>query len=148
MLKKINKKRLLLGLAMLLILCQFKKSDHTLPLSPPENDFFAIETPPEQVVELMTTACYDCHSNHSTYPWYSEIAPISWWIQGHVEKGRMKMNLSDWSNYSPGTQQDLKEKSAALIEKNWMPILTYKLGHSEARMSDDERSVLIEWLRK
>lgn len=127
---------------------QLKTTDKSPIAINPESDFLTMEQAPQEVAELMQAVCYDCHSNQTEYPWYSHIAPVSWWLEGHIENGRGKMNLSVWDEYSEEQQDTLKMKIAGLIEKKWMPILTYKITHADARLSEEQRNILIAWLKE
>jgi len=148
MIQKINKRNLFIAFLAVFALIQFKVIDKSPIEINPESDFLIIEQAPKEVVELIQTSCYDCHSNLTTYPWYSNIAPVSWWLKGHIDKGRGKLNFSEWDSYSIEESDTLKVKSADMIEKKWMPILTYKIIHKESRLSDEQRALLIGWLKK
>ena len=148
MIQKINKLNLFIAFLAVFALIQFKVIDKSPIEINPESDFLIIEQAPKEVVELIQTSCYDCHSNLTTYPWYSNIAPVSWWLKGHIDKGRGKLNFSEWDSYSIEESDTLKVKSADMIEKKWMPILTYKIIHKESRLSDEQRALLIGWLKK
>ena len=148
MIQKFNKRNLLIAFLTVFALIQFKVIDKSPIEINPESDFLMIEQAPKEVVELIKTSCYDCHSNLTTYPWYSNIAPVSWWLKGHIDNGRDKLNFSEWDSYSLEESDTLKVKSANMIEKKWMPILTYKIIHKESRLSDEQRALLIGWLKK
>ena len=148
MIQKFNKLNLLIAFLAVFALIQFKVIDKSPIEINPESDFLMIEQAPKEVVELLKTSCYDCHSNQTHYPWYSNIAPVSWWLKGHIDHGREKLNFSEWDSYSIEESDTLKVKSADMIEKKWMPILTYKIIHKESRLSDEQRALLIGWLKK
>ncbi len=86
-------------------------------------------------------ACFDCHSNETHWPWYSNVAPLSWLLQRHVDEGREVLNFSEW-------QRTYKEagESAETIDEGEMPLQTYVLLHPEARLSLAERKALAEGL--
>mgnify|MGYP000134848821 FL=1 len=148
MIQKFNKRNLLIAFLAVFALIQFKVIDKSPIEINPESDFLMIEQAPKEVAELIQTSCYDCHSNLTTYPWYSNIAPVSWWLKGHIDNGRDKLNFSEWDSYSLEESDTLKVMSANMIEKKWMPILTYKIIHKESRLSDEQRALLIGWLKK
>lgn len=148
MIQKFNKRNLLIVFFTICALIQLKYIDKSSIDIIPESDFLTIEQAPKEVVELLKTSCYDCHSNQTHYPWYSNIAPVSWWLKGHIDNGRGKLNFSEWDSYSIEESDTLKVKSADMIEKKWMPILTYKIIHKESRLSDEQRALLIGWLKK
>jgi hypothetical protein len=66
----------------------------------PKEDFIEIIQPSDEVALIITYSCYDCHSENTIYPWYNKIAPVSWWINHHVEEGKNELNFSAWDTYS------------------------------------------------
>ena len=94
--------------------------------------------------ELFMRGCADCHSNETKWPWYSNIAPISWSIYHHVEEGREHFNVSMWDIQ----KKNDGDESAKELEKGEMPLVSYLIAHPEARFSKEETQVLIEGLKK
>ena len=144
---KFTKRNLLIVFFTIFALIQLKYIDKSPIKINPESDFLILENAPKEVTELLKTSCYDCHSNQTHYPWYSKIAPVSWWLKGHIDHGREKLNFSEWDSYTPDQGDTLKVKSADMIEKKWMPILTYKIIHKDSRLNEAQREVLVDWLR-
>ncbi len=142
---KKHKKKVLLGIGLIFILIQLKTIDKTNPEADPGNDFLNITKAPAEVSELIHEVCYDCHSHSVRYPWYSNIAPVSWWLKGHVDNGLKKANFSDWNSYSTVEQDSIMTRSSRLVGLKWMPILTYKITHSEARLTEEQRHLLMKW---
>ena len=97
-----------------------------------------------QTRSLAQRACFDCHSNETVWPWYSNVAPVSWLIYRDVEEGRRKMNFSDWGTYF------LKESNeiASVLNEGEMPPVQYLLMHKTARLSAAEKSQLVDGLIK
>jgi hypothetical protein len=89
---------------------------------------------------LAARACYDCHSNETKWPWYSHIAPVSWMVQKHVDKGRSELNFSDWGGPQEG------EEAVEAIREGEMPLPSYLLAHPEARLSSSESQALVQGL--
>ena len=113
--------------------------DHT---NPPVMSEVQWDSPRTQ--ELFNRACADCHSNETKYPWYSNIAPISWLIAHDIDEGREKMNVS-----MIGIQKKNKLKDAAdEVKEGEMPIPPYLIAHPEARLSDAEKKELASGLEK
>lgn len=113
--------------------------DHT---NPPVMSEVQWDSPRTQ--ELFNRACADCHSNETKYPWYSNIAPVSWLVAHDIEEGREKMNVS-----MIGVQTKNKLKDAAdEVKEGEMPIPPYLIAHPEARLSDAEKKELAEGLEK
>jgi hypothetical protein len=104
--------------------------DHTNP-----SGGQAIHWDSSRTERLMTDACMDCHSNETRWPWYSNVAPVSWLVQSDVEEGRSELNLS--------TAPPEVQKMIETIREGSMPPLQYKPAHPAARLSDAEKQDLI-----
>jgi mono/diheme cytochrome c family protein len=89
-----------------------------------------------QTRELAVRACFDCHSNETVWPWYSNVAPISWLVQRDVDEGREDLNYSEWNR-----PQEAGE-SAETVREGSMPPRSYLLTHPEARLTDAELATL------
>lgn len=92
--------------------------------------------------ELAVRACFDCHSNESVWPWYSNVAPVSWLVQRHVEEGRAVLNFSRWD-----VSQRKAREAAEQVQEGEMPPTYYTLLHGTARLSAAERDELIRGLQ-
>jgi hypothetical protein len=90
---------------------------------------------------LAARACFDCHSNETTWPWYSHVAPTSWFVQRHVDEGRQVLNFSEWTR----TYEEAGDAAEAVLEGE-MPPASYTLLHPEARLSAEERRILADGL--
>jgi hypothetical protein len=95
-----------------------------------------------EVVSVLRRACYDCHSNETTWPWYSRIAPVSWVIARDVNKGRAALNFSTWKQLSAEKQAEAMNESWEEVAKGKMPTWYYVALHPEARLSANDQSVL------
>lgn len=100
---------------------------------------------PDTVAALLKNACYDCHSMETKYPWYTDVAPFNWFIFGHVNHGREKLNLSNWSQYDKKKKIKYLKDIEEVMEEQRMPLTSYILLHPEARLSDEEINSLITW---
>jgi hypothetical protein len=99
--------------------------------------------------ELAVRACFDCHSNETRWPWYSNIAPFSWLVQGDVDQGRLHLNFSDWnqSHEDHGHESHDPEVLADAILEDEMPLSRYLLAHPEARLTSAEKEALAAGLQ-
>lgn len=140
------KRKVFIGVALFLLIAQFIRIDKTNPPLDSSLDLFSLHAAEQDQMNLFKNACYDCHSNETAYPWYTNIAPVSWWIKGHINNGRAGLNFSEWGNYSKEDQKSLMEESAMRIKEKWMPLATYLIAHSEARITEDDRANMVEWL--
>jgi len=126
---------------LLLIAIQFIPygKDHTNPkvISEPKWDS-------PKTRELFMRACADCHSNETKWPTYSNIAPISWGIYHHVVEGREHFNISMWGEQKKNKGEDAAEE----IEESEMPPLSYLIAHPEAKLTEDEKKVFIQGLKR
>lgn len=139
------KKYLWAILAAILLGIQLIRPDFQNPASDPAQDFKAIAKPPAEVAAILDAACYDCHSNQTRYPWYSQIAPVSWWLANHVREGREHVNFSSYGAYGAADQADILEESAEVVSKGEMPLKSYTWTHGAARLSDAQRKQMTDW---
>ncbi len=91
--------------------------------------------------ELAARACFDCHSNESRWPWYSNVAPASWLVQRDVDEGREQLNFSEWTRVFREA-----EEAAELAGEGEMPPWFYLPLHPEAKLSESERAELVAGL--
>jgi len=99
---------------------------------------------PEEVLAILKRSCFDCHSNHTAFPWYSSIAPVSWFTKMHVKEGREHMNFSTWASYDDEKKAKYLEKIPKAI-KSKMPLPSYLIMHKEAQLSENDKKVLTDW---
>lgn len=98
-----------------------------------------------EVAEVLRRACYDCHSNETRWPWYSRIAPVSWWVASHVEHGRGDLNFSEWPSFDFEAQAQALDDIREQILRDEMPLWSYALVHRDARLSEGDREILLDW---
>lgn len=139
--------KILLGLLAVLIIMQFFQIDKTNPPVEPNAEFIAMTNPPAEVQNLLKKSCYDCHSHETKYPWYTNVAPVSWWIKHHIDDGRKHLNFSSWGSYDADRKAHKLEECYEEVEKGNMPMESYLIMHGEAKMTDDEKSTLINWFK-
>ena len=128
-------------LAALFLLIQWVPIKRTNP--PIEADLVA----PEQVKNILQRACYDCHSHETRWPWYSRVAPISWWLASHVTAGRADLNFSQWPLFDLETRGLFLRDIEKQLVDGTMPLRSYTVGHPDARLSKEDRALLLEWAR-
>jgi len=92
---------------------------------------------------LASRACFDCHSNETTWPWYADIAPVSWLVQHDVDEGRAVLDFSEWDR----TYEEAEESSETVREGE-MPMAVYTWMHPAARLDPDEREQLARGLER
>ena len=136
--KKIIRGILLVLLAAFVII-QFFRFDKSNPPIDAQQDYYTLAQPPAEVAQLLEAACNDCHSHATKYPWYTNIAPVSWWIQGHIDNGREELNFSEIASYPQGKFSHKMEECAEMLREKEMPLLSYMIMHNDAWLSDEER---------
>lgn len=101
---------------------------------------------PENIKNLLKTSCYDCHSNNTNYPWYNKIQPVSWLLEGHIQKAKEVLNFSEFGAYSKRRQKSKLKSIASQIKDNKMPLPSYTFMHKDAKFSEEEKSLLENWV--
>jgi len=103
---------------------------------------------PPEIKSALHRACYDCHSNETTWPWYSAIAPISWIIHHDVTDGRNRLNFSNWGDYAEdaGTRSQKLEEISKSVARGDMAPWYYRMLHPDAALSDHQRTQLVRWV--
>jgi hypothetical protein len=125
------------------VLLQFTNPPRTNP--PVVCDLMATNPPPPQVAAMLRTACYDCHSSETRWPWYSRVAPMSWLIADDVNEGRKNLNLSDWPADPIRAAKRLEDMSEE-IGYGEMPPKKYTAIHADARLTQSQFKELTDWL--
>ncbi|MBP1609244.1 MAG: heme-binding protein [Acidobacteria bacterium] len=129
----------LLILAAVMLLAQAFRIDKTNP--PVQSD---ISTNSEAHA-LLRRACYNCHSSETVWPWYSNVAPVSWLLASDVQEGRGHVNFSEWGTYSSAVQSHKLAAIAEEVRGGEMPPWYYALLHAEARLGTAERTSIADW---
>lgn len=145
--KKFTKRNILISFIALLLLIQLFRIDKSTSPVDPQKDFVSINPPNDEVRALLKTACYDCHSNQPSYPWYTNIAPVSWWIKHHIDEGQHELNFSEWGSYSEKRKHHKLEECIEMIEEGEMPMASYTWMHKEAKLTDAQKLKLVEFFR-
>jgi hypothetical protein len=128
-----------------LIVIQFFQPDRNLGEVRTDDELVLLTGAPEEIAAILATSCYDCHSNHTNYPWYSRVSPVSWFLDEHIRKGKEALNFSNWGSL------EKKEKIGVLadicdeIKSGNMPLKSYLLIHRNARLTDMDAETLCLW---
>ena len=125
---------------------QAVRPERTNPPSPASASLLP-HTPPE-VSAVLERSCRDCHSNETTWPWYSGIAPMSWGVVNDVRKAREAFNFSEWSSYDQDDQDKYLGAICNLTKRGRMPLPSYLLIHRGAKLSQAEIATLCTWSEK
>jgi Haem-binding domain len=141
-------KKILIGLGVVLIIIQFIRPGKNISTEVPQ-DFYAKYEVPAEVNNLLQVSCFDCHSNNTDYPWYASVEPVGWWLNGHIKDGKEELNFSEFTRLPLFVQNHKLNEIIENVEKKEMPIRSYTLLglHSEARLSDEQRTLIMDWAR-
>lgn len=131
----------------ILVLIQLIRIDQKNPPVDPAVDFGPVVQPPAEVLALFKSACYDCHSSETQYPWYSNVAPVSWWVKHHINEGREHFDFSSLGQFKGKQLADILADAADVIAEGEMPLSSYTWMHPEARLSAEQRKRLVRWMR-
>ncbi len=141
------KKKILLGCVVLLVAIQFFPARRNVTVGRGPNDLAALHPAPVDVQALLEKACYDCHSNHTRYPWYARIQPVGWWLASHINDGKRHLNFSEFGAYDPTHAPRKLRQAAKQIEEGEMPLGSYTLIHRDARLGPADAKLLADWLK-
>ena len=133
--------------AVVLLLAQFVRPEKVNPPSEPSQALEAQAQVPPRVQKVLARSCYDCHSNQTTWPWYSQVAPASWLVVEDVNHGRKHLNFSTWSTYDNDQRYSLLEEVCEEVTEGKMPLPIYLVMHDGARVSSDEARAICEWTK-
>ncbi|MES2132100.1 MAG: heme-binding domain-containing protein [Bacteroidota bacterium] len=145
--KRFTKKNIFLFFLVLLVLIQFIRIDKSTKPVNTSTDFIAMTSANTEVEQLLKVACYDCHSNQPTFPWYTNIAPVSWWIKHHIDEGNHHLNFSDWGTYTEKRKNHKLEECIEMIEEGEMPMDSYTWMHKDAKLTDAQKLQLVEFFK-
>ena len=99
----------------------------------------------DAVRQVFRRSCYNCHSNETSWPWYSKVAPVSWLVASDVQDGRRRLNFSTWASMHVEERAVRKGDILAEINAGEMPLGRYLLLHPSARLSDADKAAIRRW---
>lgn len=138
-------KKIFYGIIVLFVLIQIIPNELPTVILDNKDDLLSNNVFPDKIESQIRASCYDCHSNETIYPWYSYVAPVSFLVKRDTEIGRKELNFSDWETL------DKKKKAKHLtniieeIEEGKMPFPPYLITHSDAKLNEETKKVLIDW---
>lgn len=137
-------KKILLGLLIVIIILQaFRpaKNESADTHNSIANQFVVSN----EVRVILVKACNDCHSNHTNYPWYAEVQPVSWWLSNHVKDGKRHLNFDEFSGYRVAKQYKTLEECIEQVKQGEMPLESYTWIHKSAILTETEKQTLYNW---
>ena len=109
--------------------------------------FYAETNPPADVKHILEVGCIDCHSDVTKYPWYNNITPVNYWLAGHVKDGKKHFNISNWEGNSVKRKDHKFEELIEMVEEKEMPLKSYTITHSEAKLTDAQIKLVVDWAK-
>jgi hypothetical protein len=94
------------------------------------------------VMSVLKTSCYDCHSSETKYPWYHNVAPMSWLMSNNIANGRKALDFSNWANIDAKVKLERLERAKQLVNIELMPKGEYLLMHKNAVLNREQKKVL------
>ena len=139
-------KRIGIGIIMLFLLIQFYPRPEKNNVEGPQPNHISTLYPiPADVDAILKSSCYDCHSNHTDYPWYSHIQPVSWWLGDHIKDAKKKFNFAEFATYSLAKQYHKLEEVTSEVKEGEMPLESYTYIHRDADLTTVQRQLLTAW---
>ena len=137
--KKSILKKATIMVIVLLVAIQFFKTKENKSIQVSENAITQHYDVPENIQNILKTSCYDCHSNNTNYPWYNKIQPINWWLADHINEGKEELNFDEFNAYSTKKKLHKLDEVIETIKDNEMPLKSYTIIHSNAKLSDSDK---------
>lgn len=128
-----------------LVVAQFIRPAKT---NPSEDPSLSIENHVQvdpKVSAILDRSCNDCHSNKTRWPWYTQVAPVSWFVINHVNEGRQELNLSEFGKYDKRRQLGKLRQMCREITNGDMPLSSYTPMHAGSKLSQDDVKTLCDW---
>ncbi|MEJ7610498.1 MAG: heme-binding domain-containing protein [Ferruginibacter sp.] len=139
-------KRILLILLIGFVAIQFFRPRRNIDTAVLSSDIINMVDMPERVSVILKNSCYDCHSNNTRYPWYINIQPMGWIMADHIRDGKKDLNFSEFGSYSPRKQTNKLRAIESSVKSGEMPISSYTLMHSDAKLSESDKQLIAEWV--
>ncbi len=139
------KKTLLLILVILVAIQFIRPEKNTSKIN--KNSISTTMQIPEEVKQIIKTSCTNCHSNHTKYPWYNEIAPVSWFLASHVNNGKKHLNFSEWNTYNKNQKNHIIKDLQEVLKNQKMPLKSYLILHKDAKMTPKQYKTVLEWAK-
>ena len=112
----------------------------------PKTDIRYVYDVPDNVMNILQTSCYDCHSNNTNYPWYSDVQPMRFLMDKHIREGKEELNFNEFGSYSDRRKKNKLKSIIGQIKDEEMPPLSYTFMHGNTHFLKEEKIKLIEWI--
>jgi len=138
-------KRMLIVMVILLVIIQFFRPTRNISEIIPTNEITAAVAVPDDVFGILKNSCFDCHSNNTRYPWYANIQPAAWFMNGHIKDGKRGLNFSEFATYSLRRQYRRLNDIIENVNDGEMPLPSYLLIHSDAKLTAGQKERIVSW---
>ncbi|MDO7171129.1 heme-binding domain-containing protein [Mariniflexile sp. AS56] len=125
---------------------QFIPTTRNLSKDVSNSDFMVVFDVPKNIESKLKVSCYDCHSNNTYYPWYNKIQPVAWFLEDHINEGKAELNFSTFGEYSKRRQKSKLKSIMSQITDDEMPLESYTLIHSDAKLSKEDKKEVVSWI--
>jgi hypothetical protein len=132
---------------LMLILIQFIPRDLNDGGLNPDNNLDHVYAVPANVEAILKKSCNDCHSNHTNYPWYAQLQPFRYLLDGHIRNGKAELNFNEFGTYSARKQRSKLRAIAESLEEGSMPLSSYTFIHRDAVLSKADKATLSNWVK-
>ncbi|MFT3843507.1 MAG: heme-binding domain-containing protein [Lacibacter sp.] len=129
----------------ILVIIQFIKPKRNLSAGPYPNDITTKFAMSDNVSAALKTACYDCHSNNTVYPWYANVQPVAWWLAKHVNDGKKHLNFNEFTTYNEKRQRKKLDEISESVTEGWMPLGSYTWIHKDAILTAQQKDAIKKW---
>jgi hypothetical protein len=134
--------------ALLFLGAQAYRPDRTNPAVDKSRTLAANTQMTPEVEAVLRRSCGDCHSSETAWPWYSNVAPVSWFLKSHVEEGRRELSFSEWATYPKRKRERKLHEMCEQVESGEMPLKSYLPLHPSARLSEEEKRAICDWAKQ
>ncbi|MCO4779695.1 MAG: heme-binding domain-containing protein [Flavobacteriaceae bacterium] len=126
---------------------QFVPTDLNQSDTVPKTDFLLVNNTQENISALLQESCYDCHSNNTEYPWYNKVQPVGWFLEDHINEGKEELNFNEWDAYSNRRKNSKLKSIISQVKDDEMPLASYTLIHKDAKLSNSEKTLIIDYMK-
>jgi len=146
----VNKKSkyILIVILVFLSILQFVGPERPATATENPGDMLQVANISPEISGMLKSACYDCHSMETKYPWYASIAPVSWFLFRHIDHGREELNFSDWTTLDKRGKLRALKDIQEVLEEGEMPLSSYVKMHEEAALTDEQKEALMAWAKE
>lgn len=140
-------KRILIGFVVIIIIIQFIQPARNNTGQVVPKSFIDTFQPNDTIVKLLANSCFDCHSNNTKYPWYTNIQPVGWLMAKHINDGKAELNFDDLAALSNRRRNSKFKSISEQIEQDEMPLKSYLLIHRKAALNEADKKLLINFFQ-